>query len=75
MQRKLLILLYTLWKNDTAYDENKAQQTSGNQETKPLLRLSGEAADHKNKAGRPNSLPAQDELPLNQSTEALLRLR
>jgi transposase len=81
VQRKLLILLYILWKNDTVYDENKANQTSGNQETKPLLRLSDEVADHKEvadpkkKAGRPKSLPAQDELPLNQSTEALLRLR
>jgi transposase len=75
VQRRLLLLLYTLWKNNMVYDESRAKQTSGNQETKPLLRLSGEAADPKNKAGRPKSLPAQDELPLNQSTEALLRLR
>jgi transposase len=74
VQRKLLILLYTLWKNDTVFDENRINKTSGNQETKPLLRLSGEAADPKNEAGRPISLPAQDELPLNLSTEALLRL-
>lgn len=35
LQRKILILIYSLWKNDTTYNENI---TSGNQETKPLLR-------------------------------------
>lgn len=74
VQRRLLILLYTLWKKDTVYDENKANQTSGNQETKPLLRLNDAVVDHNNEAGRPTSLPAQDELPLNLSTEALLCL-
>jgi transposase len=35
LQRKILVLIYSLWKNDTTYQENI---TSGNQETKPLLR-------------------------------------
>jgi transposase len=35
LQRRILILIYSLWKNDTTYQEN---MTSGNQETKPLLR-------------------------------------
>jgi transposase len=35
LQRKILILIYSLWKNDTTYQE---KITSGNQETKPLLR-------------------------------------
>ncbi len=74
LQRKLLILIYSLWKNDTVYEEKAKQKTSGNQETKLLLRLN-DAVVVKNKTGRPTSLPAQDELPSNQSTEALLRLR
>jgi hypothetical protein len=36
-----------------------------------LLHLEGEAL--KNKAGKPLGLPGQDELPLNLSTETLLR--
>lgn len=40
LQRRILVLIYTLWKNDTVYDHNK---TSGNQETKPLLRIINEA--------------------------------
>ena len=34
VQRKLLVLLYSLWKNDTAFDPN--YQSSGIQEPKPL---------------------------------------
>jgi transposase len=62
LQRRILTLMHTLWKNDTEYDPTK---TSGNQETKPLLRIINEADRQ--------GLSAQDELPLNQSTEALLR--
>jgi transposase len=71
LQRKLLILIYSLWKNDTVYKEKETEITSGNQETKPLLRHNHKVVNKK--AGRPKSLPAQDELPSNQSTEALLR--
>jgi transposase len=42
LQRKLLILMYTLWKNDTVYEQRTKQKTSGDQETKPLLRLNDE---------------------------------
>jgi transposase len=68
LQRKILILIYSLWKNNTVYQENTA---SGNQETKSLLRHKDEVLNKK--TGRPKSLPAQDELPSNLSTEALLR--
>lgn len=67
LQRKILVLIYSLWKNDTTYQE---KITSENQETKPLLRLKTE--DFDKKTGRPTSLPAQDELPSNLSTEVLL---
>ena len=72
IQRRILVLLYTLWKNDTTYQQRSKEDTSGNQETKPLLRLNDEVVAKK--TGRPTSLPAQDELPSNRSTEALLRL-
>lgn len=62
LQRRLLILMYSIWKTNTPYDEKR---NSGNQEIGALLR-------YKNKADR-TGLSAQDELPLNQSTEALLR--
>lgn len=68
LQRKILTLIYSLWKNDTTYEE---KITSGDQETKPLFRHNDEVVDKK--TGRPTSLPAQDELPSNLSTEALLR--
>lgn len=71
LQRKMLLLLYTLWKNNTTYEERTQKQISGNQETKLLLREKDEALE--NKTGRPVGLPAQDELPLNLSTEVLLR--
>jgi transposase len=72
LQRKLLILIYSLWKNDIVYEQKKENITSGNQETKLLLRLKDEVLEKI--TGRPTSLPAQDELPSNLSTEALLRL-
>jgi transposase len=72
LQRKILTLIYAMWKNDTVYNEFRQQDTSsGNHETKSLLRHKGEALDKK--TSRPYSLPAQDELPSNQSTEVLLR--
>ncbi len=70
LQRKILILIYSLWKNDTTY-QSKDTGTSGNQKTKLLLRHKDEVLV--NEAGKPTSLPAQDELPADLSTEALLR--
>jgi transposase len=46
LQRKILVLIYSLWKNDTVYQE---KLTSGNQETKSLLRQNDEVLDKKNR--------------------------
>jgi hypothetical protein len=38
IQKKLLVLIYTLWKKDTPYKANhEVKATSGNQEPKPLF--------------------------------------
>ncbi len=64
--RKLLLLMYTLWKKDEAYQKT----TFGNQEAKPLLRQGEES---EKKVGSPTELPTQDGLSYNQSAEVLLR--
>jgi len=64
--RKLLLLMYTLWKKNEAYQE----KTFGNQEAKELLRQGEES---EKKVGSPNELPTQDGLSYNQSAEVLLR--
>jgi transposase len=69
LQRKILLLIYTLWKNNEIYNETK-NRTSGNQETKILLRQRDKTS---NNVGNPRELPTQDELPSNLSTEVLLR--
>jgi len=69
LQRKILLLIYTLWKNNETFNETK-NRTSGNQEAKFLLRHRDEVPK---KVGNPRELPTQDELPYNQSTEVLLR--
>jgi hypothetical protein len=69
LQRKILLLIYTLWKNNETFIEEK-NRTSGNQEIKLLLRHRDEVPK---KTGNPKELPAQDELPYNLSTEVLLR--
>lgn len=63
LQRKLLLLIYTLWKNNDVF------RTSGDQETKLLLRRD----EVPKKVGNPKELPTQDELPYDHSTEVLLR--
>lgn len=63
LQRKLLLLIYTLWKNNDVF------RTSGDQETKILLRRD----EVPKKVGNPKELPTQDELPYDHSTEVLLR--
>lgn len=63
LQRKLLLLIYTLWKNNDVF------RTSGDQETKFLLRRD----EVPKKVGNPKELPTQDELPYDHSTEVLLR--
>ena len=37
VQRKLLALIYTLWKNNEAFDNNYQKQISGNEEPEPSL--------------------------------------
>lgn len=81
VMRKLLILTYVLWKNETEYNPNHEKEkrnkergtkkTSGNQEAKPLLRHKSKAL--KKEVGELINSPTQDELPYNQSTKALLR--
>lgn len=63
LQRKLLLLIYSLWKNNDVF------RTSGDQETKLLLRRD----EVPKKVGNPKELPTQDELPYDLSTEVLLR--
>lgn len=70
LQRKILLLCFTLWKNNEGYNPDKIR-SSGNQNPKFLLRLGDEITE---KTGNPEELPAQDGLPLYLSPEALLRL-
>ena len=73
VQRKLLVLIYTLWKKNEAYNPDYHQTTSGNHETKSSFCLPPIAANGPIiiKAGRSTDLPAQDGLLSKQSTEAL----
>lgn len=67
IQRKILLLMYTLWKNNETY-KNEKDRTSGNQETKSLFRHRDEVPKN---VGNSIELPTQDELPYNLSTEVL----
>ena len=69
LQRRILILIYTLWRKDEIYIENYRDQSEYEQKTqsKPT-----EEDTHENKAGRSYNLPAQDELQLNQSKLSLM---
>jgi transposase len=69
LQRKILLLIFTLWKNNEVYKE-KEDRAFGNQETKLIIRHRDNAPK---KVGNPKELPTQDELPYNQLTEVLLR--
>lgn len=75
IQRKLLMMIYTLWKTGQPYHPNYQSQaekrTSGNQETKPSF--SQKPEEEPQKTGRSNDLPALDGLPSKQSTEALFQ--
>ena len=64
VQRKLLILIYTLWKKNEEF--NEAYYNSGNDETKPLF-SPGFEEDKKS----PGITGTQDGLPFKESTEAL----
>lgn len=72
IQRKLLILIYTLWKKDEAYDSQIYNTSSGIDEPKPLFSLGSEGDRKKiapDKAGA-----TQDRLPCNESPVALFSL-
>jgi len=79
IQKKLLVLMYTLWKKDIAYDhtyENKP--TSSNKEPKSLFPVVFEenriVASPLNEVAPP-SRATQDELPCNESPEALFPVK
>ena len=67
VQRKLLILIWALWRKDEVYDPKFGQaenDTSSNQEPKPLFSL-GSAGDRK-KVAPAMARATLDELPCNQ---------
>lgn len=68
VQSKLLRMMYTLWKNETNFDPN--YQPSGIQEHKPLCSVDPVGAKN-NKTAESQDSAALDELPCNQSHEAL----
>lgn len=71
VQRKLLVMIYTLWKKDEAFDPNF--ETSGIQEPKSLCSVgSGRII---NKTASINIEAALDGLPYNQLPEALCSVR
>ncbi len=74
VQKKLLCLIYALWKKDQAYNPNYAKEnnTSGNDEPKPLFSLGSEGDIKRNSPS--NTRATLDELPCNESPEALFSL-
>jgi transposase len=72
IQKKLLVLIYTLWKNGEEFHPNHLL-SSGNDEPKPLFSLGSEGDT---KVVAPERAGAtQDELPCNESPEALFSLK
>lgn len=67
VQRKLLVMLYTLWKKSEVFDPNF--RTSGCQEPKPLLSV--DPIESKNTV-LTEAKTALDGLPCDQSPKALL---
>lgn len=72
IQRKLLCLIYTLWKKNEAYNIN-ISDASGNDESKHLFPLGFEKAI-KEVVPVTSTRTTQDELPCNESPEALFPL-
>jgi transposase len=75
IQKKLLVLMYTLWKKDTPYEQNyQPKPTSSNNESKPLFPVvfeENQVAMVEKKEVALTSRATQDELPCNKSPEAL----
>ncbi|MFD1188465.1 hypothetical protein [Pontibacter rugosus] len=76
VQRKLLVLIWALWRKKEAYnprfgqEENKA---SGNEEPKPLFSLG--SGGGKKQVAPAIAVATQDELPCKESPEALFSLK
>ncbi len=74
VQRKLLCMVYAMWKNDTAFDpEFITKKTSGNHE--PKLLFSVGPAGTETKVATDNVVATLDELPCNQSPEVLFSVQ
>lgn len=73
VQKKLLVLIYTLWKNESSYDENYnvKKQAIAEKEQKSLLSFDFEKVTKKVGELGP---PTQDELSHEKSQKALLSL-
>jgi transposase len=70
IQRKLLCMFYTLWKNDTAFDPTYiAKGPSGNHDPKSLFSVDPIGPD--NKIAADQAAATLDGPPCNQSPEAL----
>jgi transposase len=70
VQRKLLILIYTLWKKNEDYVEN-LNITSGNDEPKFLFSVGFEKAGNKKVVPAIKARTTQDELPCNELPKVL----
>jgi hypothetical protein len=73
VQKKLLCLLYALWKKNQVY-QPKPEATSSDQEPKPLFPVvfeENQVAMVEKKEVAPTSRATQDELPCDSSPEAL----
>jgi transposase len=73
VQRKLLILIFTLWKNNTEFKAT-LKRSSGNDEPKLLFSLGFEKAEKK-VVPMQGTRTTQDELPCNESPEVLFSLQ
>ena len=74
IQKKLLVLIYTLWKNDEEYKrKGEIQSTSSDKEPKPLSGVGFDRILKKEVASQKEA--TQDELPCNKSPEALSGVR
>jgi transposase len=70
IQRKLLCLIFALWKNDSQYDPtHETKNPSGNHDPKPLFSVGPIGPE--TKVATDNAMATLDGLPCNQSPEAL----
>lgn len=69
IQRKLLCLIYALWKNDSVFDLDYAKRDSGNYDPKSLFSVGPLGPESKIAADQ--AAATLDGLPCNQSPEAL----